>query len=707
MSDTITIKGIQTNNLKNIDVSLKKNALNLIVGPSGSGKSSLAYETIAQLGLHEFRSMFEDDIEEPSYIIRDYKNMRAAIPIRQNNYNHNTRSTIATYFGINTKVISLYAIEFGVPTDTFSLNREENTCQTCFGTGYVHALDIDKLVDYRKSIGENPFRCWQRYSDLYVKLIAKVCEEQGIDTQKTFTELTVRQQRFLLYGESNNKYKITYKHGKGSSTRTTKYYGVMTGREIRKNFKMPERFYSDLECSSCSGKRYADKCLRYKWQSLSIGDFMTSPFSKLARILKDSILNLNNNIEKVLAKDIFRFVAKAVDLNLGHLSFYRSIPTLSGGELQRLRLIQVFNTQLTDLILVLDEPLAGLSGNEKRSVYDCVIKLAKNHTLVIVDHSDAFLKVSDNVIALGEGGGENGGRIIDAARYLSNQKVKHTITHKPISKLIEIKMGNRVYDYKGVCVSIAENCLNGISGKSGVGKSTLLREYLPFYFDQYEYINQKPLVGNINSNVATVLGISDQIFELFAERYDADKDAFSNQTGKAGCCPACGGAGVVEYRWNRLVCKECNGTGFKQQLKEYTINGKSLFDIWAMTINEALRYFGTISKKIAEKLHGADDLALGHLKLGQATSTLSGGENIRIKLLKVFNSSAKVLGVDEPFKGLDFQEIYLVTQYLIKQRDKGKTILIVDHNTEAFKFLDRHIELEVQKNIIMSKEYKE
>ena len=106
-------------------------------------------------------------------------------------------------------------------------------------------------------------------------------------------------------------------------------------------------------------------------------------------------------------------------------------------------------------------------------------------------------------------------------------------------------------------------------------------------------------------------------------------------------------------------------------------------------------------------MHGADDLALGHLKLGQATSTLSGGENIRIKLLKVFNSSAKVLGVDEPFKGLDFQEIYLVTQYLIKQRDKGKTILIVDHNTEAFKFLDRHIELEVQKNIIMSKEYKE
>lgn len=705
MKENIILEGVETNNLKDIDVTLVKNAINLIIGPSGSGKSSLAYDTVAQIGQHEFMSMFADNVSEPTYRVNSFSNMVAAVPIKQTNHNNNLRSTIGTYFGLNRSIGLVYAAELGLSEDIFVLNKESNLCPECHGLGTISVLDEIRIVDYGIPLEKDPFKCWNRYKDFYSQIIKEYCIDQGIDPKKTFRELTATEKKKVLFGESEQKYSIRYKKTNAFSRRTTKYYGVMTGTPLLPNHSVGKQYYSEKACPCCGGKRYSSELEQYKIKGLSIGDFMSLPFSELM----DVIDLLNNEIkDRRLAftlGNLRSFVQKAIELNLGHLFFNRSIPTLSGGELQRLRMVQVFNTQLTDLIIVLDEPLAGLSGKEKDYVYTNVVKLAKRHTVVVVDHSEKFVKAAKKVIALGMEGGIKGGYLIDSEEYLKKQRNVEIIEAPATGALIDISIQNEVYRYKGVDVKIAEKRLNLITGYSGVGKSTLLREYFPQKFAKYEYINQKALQGNKNSSVATALDIAGKISEVFAKKFSKDKKYFSNQTGNEGMCPVCQGAGYIEYgsdrnMMTRLECGECEGTGFNKTLKKHKINGKSIFDIWKMTISEGIEYFDKVDKKISKSLKMAAAIMLGHLRIGQPTGTLSGGENIRIKVLKSSKTTAEILGVDEPFKGLSRQEIFRMVQHFDEMRKDGKTIVVIDHTDGIDGYFSKKIILENEDGIL-------
>lgn len=705
MKENIILEGVETNNLKDIDVTLVKNAINLIIGPSGSGKSSLAYDTVAQIGQHEFMSMFADNVSEPTYRVKSFSNMVAAVPIKQTNHNNNLRSTIGTYFGLNRSIGLVYAAELGVSEDIFVLNKESNLCPECHGLGTISALDEIRIVDYGIPLEKNPFKCWNRYKDFYSQIIKEYCIDQGIDPKKTFRELTATEKKKVLFGESEQKYSIRYKKTNAFSRRTTKYYGVMTGTPLLPNHSVGKQYYSEKACPCCGGKRYSSELEQYKIKELSIGDFMSLPFSELI----DVIDLLNNEIkDRRLAftlGNLRSFVQKAIELNLGHLFINRSIPTLSGGELQRLRMVQVFNTQLTDLIIVLDEPLAGLSGKEKDYVYINVVELAKRHTVVVVDHSEKFVKAAKKVIALGMEGGIKGGYLIDSEEYLKKQRNVGIIEVPATGGLIDISIQNEVYRYKGVDVKIAEKRLNLITGYSGVGKSTLLREYFPQKFAKYEYINQKPLQGNKNSSVATALDIAGKISEVFAKKFSKDKKYFSNQTGNEGMCPVCQGAGYIEYgsdrnMMTRLECGECEGTGFNKMLKKHKINGKSIFDIWKLTISEGIEYFDKVDKKISKSLKMAAAIMLGHLRIGQPTGTLSGGENIRIKVLKSSKTTAEILGVDEPFKGLSRQEIFRMVQHFDEMRKDGKTVVVIDHTDGIDGYFSKKIILENEDGIL-------
>lgn len=697
MADKISINGIETNNLKGINVDLEKNSINLIIGPSGSGKSSLAYDTIAQIGQHEFLAMFADDVQEPSYKVKSFSNMVAAIPIKQTNHNNNIRSTIGTYFGINRSIVFTYAALLGVSEELFVLNKESNLCEHCHGLGVVTALDENKIVDYNIPIEKNPFRCWNRYKDFYSQILVEFCKDNNIDSKKTFRELINSEKQLLLYGVSDNKYSIRYKKANAYSRRTTKFFGVLTGNPMLGNHLIGKMYYSDILCECCKGEKYSLEHRQYKIYGLSIGEFMSTPFKELLGVLFQMVSDVNDDRLNFSLKTMYGFVKKAVELNLGHLFFHRSIPTLSGGELQRLRMVQVFNTQLTNLLIVLDEPLAGLSGDEKKSIYENIIDLSKYHTLVIVDHSDIFVNKSKKIIALGEKGGNDGGFIIDYKEYLKQQNEVKVFNVFKNDKEIPVKLTNSIYNYKGVNLSFAEGCLNLITGRSGVGKSTLLREYLPQCFEHYMYISEKPLNGNKNSFVATALNIFGYISDIFAKKYKKDKRFFSNLTGNEGMCPVCQGAGYIEYGYEqnkvRIECQECDGTGFNKNLKKYKICEKSIFDVWKMTIDEACDFFKPLDSKIYETLISGSSIMLGHLKVGQPTSTLSGGENIRVKILKSSKTSAKILGIDEPFKGLSSSEIYKVVIFLESIRKTGKTIIVIDHTGEVNHFFAKQIML--------------
>ncbi len=705
MGENIVIEGIETNNLKNIDVEIKKKGINLIIGPSGSGKSSLAYDTIAQIGQHEFMAMFADEVSEPSYKVRSFSNMVAAVPIKQTNYNSNLRSTIGTYFGLNRSVGLIYAVILGMSEDFFVLNKESNLCEACHGLGYVSQLDYNKIIDFNAPLKKVPFKCWNRYKDFYSQMINNFCEENDIDSNKSFRDLTDKEKNLILYGESKDKYSIRYKKTNAFSRRTSKFFGVLTGNPMLPNCGIGKSFYSEFECECCKGKKYGDQFDEYKVQGLSIGEFMTIDFASLQGIIQKISKELKDERLSFTIKNLKSFIDKAVELNLGHLCLHRAIPTLSGGELQRLRMVQVFTTQLSDLVIVLDEPLAGLSGEEKKTIYDNVVLLSKKHTVVLVDHGDTFYKSADQIIALGEKGGNNGGRLIDVEKFLKQQRDISKPQVEPVENEIKIQLNSSIYKYKGVDVSVAKDRLNLITGYSGVGKSTLLREYLPQFFENYLYINQKPLQGNKNSCVATVLDISNKIQELYAKKHKKDKKFFSNLTGNEGMCPICQGAGYIEYggdyhQSTRIECRDCEGTGFNKNLKKYKLKNCSIFDIWKMTIDDAVVFFGDLDKSISSTCITASEIMLGHLHIGQATGTLSGGENIRIKIMKAAKSTSKVIGVDEPFKGLSNVEINVIAKYLNKIREKGKTLLVIDHTTGVEDYFSRWIQIDNKKDIL-------
>lgn len=698
MKDDIIVRGIQTNNLKNIDVCLKKNAINLIIGPSGSGKSSLAYDTIAQIGLHELGAMYYDGVNEPDYKVDSYTNMVVTIPIKQNNNNNNVRSTVATYFSISPCLAKIFSMLLNIPYDFFVLNKSENICPICSGIGYVKTLDPHKIIDYDKTLEEVPVRCWKKNKDFYKQILKLFCLDRKIPYDKKFRQLSEKQKKEILFGTSETKYKIKYKVTNHFSTRTTQYYGPMTDIPMLKSFAPSADFFSEILCEKCCGEKYEIGHRKYKICGLSIGEILILSFDNLLKWI-DRVKSEHDCTDIAFSiNQIESFAKKAIELRLGYISLNRTIPSLSGGELQRLRLIQVFSSQLTDLLIVLDEPLAGLSSKEKEIVYKNILQLKKKHTLLIVDHHELFVNDAAKIIALGECGGKKGGKLIDANEYLNKQSIVYAHELIPANKYINMVLKSNVYNYAGTDITIALKTLNLISGASGVGKSTLLREYFPQYFDDYLYISQKPMGGNVRSTVATCLGISNSISQMFAKKFKLEKTMFSNLSTAEGMCPKCAGTGIITYGSESqsqitLSCKDCCGTGFDKKLQKYKYDDKTIQDIWLMTIDDAVEFFDGIDAKVFAILKSAQNLLLGHLQIGEKTSHLSGGENIRLKLMSALTAKNPVIGIDEPFKGLGNEEIFMVIRALDKLVEMKKTVIVVDHEEKAFDYFTNHIYL--------------
>lgn len=708
MSENIIVEGIQTNNLKNIDIEIIKNGINVIIGPSGSGKSSLAYDTVAEIGLHELNSMYSDTTSEPRYKVRSYKNIITSIPIKQMNNNNNIHSTIGTYFNISQYLCVIFATVLNKDYDFFVLNKKENICQTCHGLGYIKDLDINRIVDYDKTVENIPIKCWTRYKDFYSAILKDFCIDNKIDYTKKFRDLSAKEKELILYGQSSKKYSERYKTVNRLASRTSNYYGIMLKKPMMVNFEPSSIFYTQVICKDCCGEKYSAEHRDYKVENLSIGEVLCLPLEELLQWIELVKKNESSESLKFSINQVHLFVSKAVELNSGHLSLNRIIPSLSGGELQRLRLVQVFNSQLNNLLIILDEPLAGLSKKEKDLVFNNVKTLSKKHTLLIVDHHSVFFDDAAKIISMGEKSGKFGGSIIDTKAYIKTQQENFSLPVLQIDKTEKIKIENTVYGYKGINIEIAKHRMNIITGSSGVGKSTLLREYLPQHFEKYAYINQKSLSGNSHSFVATNLDVFNPILDLFAKKFKKDKLFFSNVSGADGACPICGGTGKLIYGTDNddrvsVDCKDCRGTGFNKDLAKYKIQDKNLFDIWYMTIDEAVDYYEKQNPKITEALRKAQEILLGHLQLGQLTSTLSGGENIRIKVLKSLKSTAEIYGIDEPFRGLNNYEMHKVAAFLSKMVTDGKTIIVVDHEEEAFKYFSKHIELVKNNNWLEGK----
>ena len=684
----ITYKGIRTHNLKNIDVDLYKGGMTCIAGVSGSGKSSLAFSTIAGISKAEYDKMTNDNKVENDYDVDSYDDVIMAIPLKQLNFNVNPRSTIMSYFDLQKFVIYVAASITGLPLSDFNYNGD-GRCRECQGLGYKLQPDPISIIDYDKKICEVPFRCWQKtYVDFFRQLLISYCDEIGIDSNKRFKDLSAKQKEKLLYGEGEEKRTYKYKAGGRVRSKTSCYIGPIAGFEKKADDIFShnhEQYSAQKKCDCCGGSRLRKKtAAKELCKGFTVSDLYTDDLDTLekdlARLKKASDKSLQLSLETVLS-----FIAACRRVGLGYLSLTRSISSLSGGELQRLRIAQLLIGKMHDLLIVLDEPTASLYPAEVDFTIGLIEEMCKKNTLLVVEHNKKVIEEADHNIYLGHDGGKNGGYLISREEFLELQDASLKYQFFKGTSQDKCVLDSDYVDYTGAELLIPRSSILGICGMSGCGKTTVLREILPKYYEDYLYVLQKPLNGNSFTTVATYTKLLDEIRNHYAKALGKDKGYFS-QRGK-GACDKCGGSGVVEigsFYEEKLydTCDKCGGSGYLQEVLDWKIDGANIYNIQQMTIDELIASGMKISPKATKMLELLSNLGLGYLKLSQKIKTLSGGENQRIKLAEALNDNKySMIGLDEPAKGLGRRETLRLLGLIYDQISKsGKTFIIAEHD---------------------------
>ena len=685
----ITYKGIKTHNLKNIDVDLYKGGMTCIAGVSGSGKSSLAFSTISGISQAEYDKMTNDNKVEIDYNVVSYDDVIMAVPLKQLNFNVNPRSTVMSYFDLQKYVIYVAASITGLPLSDFNYNGD-GRCRECQGLGYKLQPDPVSIIDYDKKIREVPFRCWQKtyYVDFFKQLLISYCNECEIDSNKRFKELSEKQKESLLYGTGDKKQTFKYKAGGRVRSKTSCYIGPIAGLEKTSGDLFShnrEQYCAQKKCDCCSGSRLRAKTASKKLvKEFTVAKLYTEDLDNLEKDLKKLKKETDKNLHSAL-ENILSFIAACQKVGLGYLSLTRSIASLSGGELQRLRIAQLLIGKMHNLLIVLDEPTASLYPAEVDIIIDIMEEMRKKNTLLVVEHNEKVIERSDHNIYLGRDGGKNGGYLISKAEYMKLQEGSLAYQFFKGFSHDTCILDSDYVDYTGSELIIPRGSILGLYGMSGCGKTTILREILPKYYEDYLYVSQKPLKGNSFTTVATYTKLLDEIRQYFAKALGKDKGYFS-QRGK-GACDKCGGTGAVEigsFYEEKLfdTCDKCNGTGYLQEILSWQVNGINIFDIQQMTVDELIASKLYMSAKANKILDLLSNLGLGYLKLSQKVKTLSGGENQRIKLAEALNENKySMIGLDEPAKGLGKRETARLLRLIYDQVSKNKkTFIIAEHD---------------------------
>jgi len=692
----IEYEGIKTNNLKNIDVKIQKNKITCITGPSGSGKSSLAFDTIYQISKNELNQLYGYENFHNEFSVEAYRNIIPTVALEQNNFNNNPRSTIATYYGIDklfNKMISFYD---NVSFSQFSFNKLESACKKCKGLGYQFSADLIKILDYDSTIKNIPFLNWRNSeSDYYKQLIEKYCDEMDICIDEKFRNLDDISKNNLLYGVSHKKYTITYKQSGRKRVKTDFYKGPILRLEekINKNYleNRDIAFIKKDKCSACNGYRFSNKILKYKLFDKNLGEIYTMELDLLKKwLLKHKSIWENDLYCKGSIEIILSFINKSIHLKLGYLNFNRSINSLSGGELQRLRLAKILNTQFNNILYVLDEPSASLHPSEYNSIAESMLSvIKKKNTILFIDHNLYFLDISDNIIALGPVSGREGGFLVDSMRYVNNSV--STIVYKFFKAASYINIENKRYNnIENLSVSIPVNSLIGICGVSGSGKTSFVKGILPQYIENLIYTSQKPINGNAYSVVATYIDVMANIRTLFSKENNVDENLFSFYANSKGSCSICNGKGYITYQSKfddrfSYKCPECEGKRFNNVALKYKFNSLNIYEVLNKTVDELIEVFKEIKGNIINALITMKRLGLGYINIMQDVHSLSGGESQRLKLVKALKSNQKCrcIILDEPFKGLSSSDIRDIIDFLYEIVEDSNTVIIVEHNAFA------------------------
>ncbi|WP_353719399.1 excinuclease ABC subunit UvrA [Dyadobacter sp. 676] len=709
----IRIRGARENNLKNVSLDIPKRKITIFTGVSGSGKSSIVFDTIgaeAQRQLNETFSMFIRNrlprISQPE--ADAIENLSTSIVIDQKRLGGNSRSTMGTITDISA-VLRLLFSRLGQPhagfSNAFSFNDPAGMCPECNGLGKKVELDLDKFLDRTKSLNEGAILFpvfavgtwyWKAYTFSGM-----------LDNDKKLQDYSDEEMHTLLYGKG------TYESNYNGMTFDTKYEGLVDkfnrlyiqkdSSEIsEKTVKKVERFLKMGDCPQCKGTRLNEKALACRINGLNIAEMSAMEVSELVKIIRE----IHDPVSKPMIDTLTERLQHLVDIGLGYLSLDRETGTLSGGESQRIKMVKHLNSSLIDITYIFDEPSIGLHPRDVHRLNELLQKLRdKGNTILVVEHDPDVIRVADYIVDVGPKAGSGGGEIVYSGDYKGLLQAQ-TLTGKFINRDLKVKPAFRqptgalkvrnanLHNLKNVSVDIPTGVFTVVTGVAGSGKSSLINGVFLSQHPEAVVIDQSAVGTSIRSNPATYTGIMDDIRKLFGKTNKVSASLFSFNSD--GACPECQGLGFIFTDLAFLepvktVCETCEGKRFKPEVLEYKVNGKSITDVLDMPVEEALTFFKT--RDIIHKLTAMNQVGLNYLTLGQPLSTLSGGECQRIKLAGELHKNGTIYVMDEPTTGLHMSDTGHLLEIIDHLVDQGNSVIVIEHNTEVMKHADWIIDL--------------
>lgn len=711
--DVIEIVNARENNLKNVSVQIPKGKITIFTGVSGSGKSSIVFDTIAQEAgrlLNETYSSFVRTFL-PRYSrpeADEIRNLSTAIVVDQKRLGGNARSTLGTATDINALFRLLFS-RFAEPqlgySNAYSFNDPSGMCPECEGIGRIITMHVDAAVDKEKSLNEGAILLpgfapgtwqWKAYA-----------ESGFFDKDKKIKDYTEEELHMLLHAEPQ-KVLVNYLDNEINAT----YEGLVV-RFMRVNVKTDKdtskagakklsQFTTTCPCPACEGKRYNEKALSSKIMGYSIYDLTAMQLDELI----DVVSQIDNPAAKPIVDGIVERLKNLCDIGLGYMSLTRETPTLSGGESQRVKIVKHLSSSLTGLLYIFDEPSTGLHPRDVYRLNELLVQLRdKGNTVLVVEHDPDVIQVADHIIDVGPNAGSGGGEIMYSGSYqgllASDTRTGKYLTRnaeintdpRPVSEFLESRKSS-LHNLKDVSLRVPKGVFTVITGVAGSGKSTLVNEVFAKDFPEAIRIDQSPVNANIRSNPATFSDIMASIRKAFADANQVEGGLFSSNS--EGGCEECGGTGTIELNMSfmdkvEVVCSSCDGSRFKRDVLQYLYKGKNIVDVMKMTISEALEFFE--AKDIRNKLKSLETAGLGYLTLGQPLTTLSGGECQRLKLGRELNKKGNIYILDEPTTGLHMSDVSNILNFIDKLVEKGNTVIVIEHNLDVIRKSDWIIDL--------------
>lgn len=639
----------------------------------------------------------------------------------------------------------------------FSFNNPQGACPECTGIGYLLKMDEDLIIpdknktlyDGVKAFGSSTMKKGETMAKMYFETIGK---HYGVDIKVPIKKLPRDFLDKILYGTGDECIDFEHESPFGIRKFSAPFEGVIPILERRHNEtksqgmrEFYEMYMSESPCHACHGARLRKEILSIKVGDKNINELTDMPINKIRDYLKS--LELTNQ-EKLIGEQIFKEIDKRlnflIDVGLEYLTLSRSAGSLSGGESQRIRLATQIGSGLTGVLYILDEPSIGLHQRDNDKLLATLKKLRDlGNTLLVVEHDEDTMYAADQIIDIGPGAGVHGGNVMAQGTAEEIKKVENSITGQYLSgrknipvpkkrrktvkgKAIEVK-GATEHNLKNISVKFPLGVFNCVTGVSGSGKSTLVNEILYKTItkqlngsnekpgkckevvgidkiDKIINIDQSPIGRTPRSNPATYTGVFDTIREIFANTNEAklrgyQKGRFSFNV-QGGRCEACNGDGLIKIEMHFLPdiyvpCEVCKGKRYNHETLEVKYKGKTIADVLDMTVEEALDFFNNIPK-IKQKIQTLYDVGLGYIKLGQPSTTLSGGEAQRVKLATELSKRAtgKTLYIlDEPTTGLHIADVHRLVDILQRLVDTGNTIIVIEHNLDLIKTCDHIIDL--------------